>query len=81
MSKRHALEHTFEQALKTEFRWPKKGDNPFAEAPEPLNNALIAEDEHTRLVLMTDGYKRAADSLVRHTIDEPSSRDFFVLSF
>jgi hypothetical protein len=78
MSKRHALEHSFEEALKTDFRWPKRGDKPFAEATESLNNALIADDDRTRLVLMTDGYKRAGDLMVRQTVEDRSSRDFLV---
>ena len=57
MSKRHA----FEPALKTEIRWPTKGDTPFTEAAEPLDNAVVVEDGFTRLVLMTEGYKQAGD--------------------
>jgi hypothetical protein len=78
MSKRHALEQAFEEALRADFRWPRKGDTLLAEAPEPLDNALIAENERTRLVLMTDGYKQAGDLMVRRTIDRPSTRDFLV---
>lgn len=78
MSKRHSYEHSFAEALKTEIRWPKKGDTPFAEAAEPLDNALIAGDDRTRLVLMTDGYKQAADLMVKHAAANPSTRDFLV---
>lgn len=78
MSKRHAIERALDDALNADFRWPKKGDRPFAEADELLDNALIAEDERTRLILMTDGYKQAADLMVQRTADEPSSRDFLV---
>ena len=78
MSKRHSYEHSFAEALKTEIRWPKKGDTPFASAEEPLDNALIAENERTRLVLMTDGYKQAADLMVKHAEEHRSTRDFLV---
>jgi len=78
MSKRHSYEHSFAEALKTEIRWPKKGDKPFTPAAEPLDNALIADNEHTRLVLMTDGYKQAADLMVKHATENPSTRDFLV---
>lgn len=78
MSKRHAFEQTFGEALKTEIRWPTKGDKPFAEAADPLKNALIADDDRTRLVLMTDGYKQAGDLMVRHTLENPGSRDLLV---
>src|SRR4051794_32222979 len=78
MSKRHALEHAFGEALQTDFRWPRKGDKLVAGAPEPLDNALIAEDERTRLVLMTDGYKQAGDLMVARTMEDRSTRDFLV---
>jgi len=78
MAKLHALESKFDDVLSAEFRWPRKGDAPFAEASEPLDNALIASDERSRLVLMTDGYKQAGDLMVRQTLDEPSRRDFLV---
>jgi len=74
MSKRHA----FEAALTTNFRWPTKGDKPFAEAAEPLDNALIAEDDFTRLVLMTSGYKKAGDLMVAHAMTNSADRDFLV---
>ena len=53
MSKRH----TFEEILNTDFRWPTEGDKAFVAADDPFDNANIAEDGCTRLVLMTDGYK------------------------
>jgi len=74
MSKRHA----FEAELETGFRWPTKGDKPFAEAAEPLDNALIAEDGFTRLVLMMGGYKQAGDLMVTRALEHPSTRDFLV---
>ncbi len=78
MSKRHALEQAFQEALKTEIRWPTQGDKALAEAANPQDNALIADDEFTRLILMTDGYKLAGDLMVAHTVGNPSSRDLLV---
>lgn len=74
MSKRHM----FEEILNSEFRWPMDGDAPFIEAVDPLQNALIADDDFTRLVLMIDGYKRAADLSVAHCVEHRIDRDFLV---
>ena len=74
MSKRHV----FEDILNSDFRWPMEGDTPFVEAADPMDNALIAKDDFARLVLMTDGYKRAADIAVAHCAEHPVDRDFLV---
>lgn len=74
MSKRH----TFETILESEFRWPMTGDDPFVEAENPMNNAHIAHDDFTRLVLMIDGYKRAADLAVAHCAGNRADRDSLV---
>ncbi|WP_221892865.1 hypothetical protein [Parasphingopyxis marina] len=74
MSKRHALD----DILNSEFRWPTKGDVPFVEATDSLNNAILAEDDLSRLVLMTDGYKKAADLMVAHTTEHAVDLDFLV---
>jgi len=74
MSKRHV----FEEILNSDFRWPMEGDTPFAEAENPMDNALIAKDDFTRLVLMIEGYKRAADIAGAHCADHPADRDFLV---
>jgi len=52
---------TFEEIIHEEFRWPAAGDMPFVEAADHLENANIAASARTRLVLMTDGYKKGAD--------------------
>ena len=67
MSKRH----TFEEILNTDFRWPTEGDKAFVAADDPFDNANIAEDGFTRLVLMTDGYKQAGDLMVEKAADDP----------
>jgi hypothetical protein len=69
---------TFEEALDTEFRWPAAGDMPFVADANPAANANIADDGFIRLVLMTDGYKRAADLMVARATDEPHDRDYLV---
>src|SRR5690242_2623437 len=78
MSKRHALERAFHEALKTEIRWPQKGDKALTQAAEPADNASIAKDDHTRLVLMTYGYKKAAELMVEYAAENPSWRDSLV---
>jgi hypothetical protein len=68
----------FEEIIKAEFRWPTAGDQAFVIAADPLENANIADDELTRLVLMMEGYKKAADLMVRHAGAEAAERDFLV---
>src|SRR3546814_10931647 len=70
--------HKFEEILDSEFRWPTAGDAPFVVAADPHANANIADDEFTRLVLMTDGYKKAADLMVERATNEPTERDYLV---
>ncbi len=64
---------SFEEILSTGFRWPTKGDKPFVVSNDPFDNANIAENEFTRLVLMMGGYKQAADLMV-----EISAKDRFI---
>lgn len=68
----------FEEVLQSEFRWPAAGDVAFVVASDPKENAIIADDEFTRLVLMMEGYKKAADLMVAATIANPSERNFLV---
>jgi hypothetical protein len=69
---------SFEEILNTEFRWPAQGDMPFVVADDPFDNANIAGDGFTRLVLMMEGYKKTADLLVEATISDHTSRDILV---
>ncbi len=64
--------------LNTEFRWPIKGDKPFVVANDPFDNANIADNEFTRLVLMMDGYKKAADLMVDRSAHDRPIRDTLV---
>ena len=74
MAKRLAFDGIF----KTEFRWPTKGDTPFVVALDGLDNAIIFEDERTRLAVMTSGYKKSADLAVIRATDYRADRDFLV---
>lgn len=74
MAKRKSLE----DILNTEFRWPRQGDNPFIASNNPSDNANIADDGLTRLVLMMDGYKQAADLMVEATQGDRYKRDILV---
>ncbi len=69
---------TFEKILNADFRWPKKGDRPFVEADDPYDNANIANDGFTRLVLMIEGYKRAADLMIAEAVSDRRSRAMLV---
>lgn len=73
-----AKRRTFEADLNTEFRWPTQGDHPFVVAAEPFENANIADNEFTRLVLMKQGYKSAADLMVQATVNDRGMRDTLV---
>lgn len=68
----------FADIMNAEFRWPTAGDQAFVAAADPLENANIADDGFTRLVLMMEGYKKAGDLMVDRSIDDPSDRDFLV---
>ena len=74
MSKRKS----FEDLLKVEIRWPKKGDKPFVAAVTPFDNANIADDGFARLVFMMDGYRKAADLMVAESASDRSTRDILV---
>lgn len=69
---------SFEEVLNAQFRWPKQGDKPFVVAEEPFDNANIAGDGFTRLVLMMDGYKQAADLMIAASVDDRPMRDVLV---
>lgn len=68
----------FEEVLQTEFRWPTAGDVAFVAAVDPADNANVAGDGFTRLVLMMEGYKKGGDLMVASATAEPSERDFLV---
>ena len=74
MAKRKSIE----EILNAEFRWPRQGDKPFVVDDDPLDNAEIARDGFTRLVLMMEGYKKAADLMVEASKDDRYTRDVVV---
>jgi len=73
-----AKRKSFEDILTTEFRWPTAGDRPFVVADDPFDNANIADNEFTRLVLMMKGYKEAADLMVERSANDRPARDTLV---
>jgi hypothetical protein len=77
MSRRKAFE-SFEDLLKTDFRWPRKGDLPFAPGTDIGKIAVLAGHVHTRLVHMAAGYKESADILVDQALKRPALRDSLV---
>jgi hypothetical protein len=73
-----AKKSAFDEIISAPFRWPTRGDVAFAEADDPYDDAHIAADDLTRLVLMIDGYKRAADLAVAIATENRSCRDSLV---
>jgi len=70
--------NVFDELLNSEFRWPKMEDQPFVASDEFMANAVVADDESTRLVLMMEGYKKAGDLMVKQATDCRADRDFLV---
>ncbi len=68
----------FENILNAEFRWPRLGDRPFVVAGDPLENAEIENDGFARLVLMMEGYKKAADLMIEASTGDRYTRDILV---
>lgn len=68
----------FEEILDSEFRWPQAGDRPFIVAPDADANAQVAEDRHTRMIFMTEGYRKGADLMVANAEAEPLERYYLV---
>ena len=73
-----AKRDSFEETLSSEFRWPRRGDQAFVTSANPLENASIDDSGHSRLVLMTDGYKTAGDLLVEAADQDGLKRDTLV---
>ena len=73
-----AKRKSFEEILATEFRGPRQGDKPFVVADDPFSNAEITNDGFARLVLMTDGYKKAADLMVEASTEDVYTRSIVV---
>ena len=73
-----AKRRSFEEILKSEFRWPRQGDKVFVASTNPLENANIDESGHSRLVLMTDGYKKAGEVMIEAAGRDRLARDALV---
>lgn len=71
-------ESKLEKMLEGEFRWPRRGDQPFTRSGRPLDNACIAPHAHDRLVMMVTGYKLAADVMVERAATDRFDRDALV---
>ena len=73
-----ATRKTFEGILDAEFRWPLPDDKPFTVANDPFDDANVPDDGFTRLVLMTEGYKKAADLMVEAAAADRLARNTLV---
>ncbi|WP_298327077.1 hypothetical protein [Asticcacaulis sp.] len=54
----------FQSLLNSEFTWPETGDKLFVSPGQTLDEGTLTPHAWTRLVLMADGYREAADKLV-----------------
>lgn len=73
-----AKRNTFEDLLHTDFRWPQDGDVPFIASEDWTQNATLAQENFTRFVLMTEGYKKAADLMVTQSVANSDDRNYLV---
>lgn len=73
-----AKRKSFEEILNREFRWPRQGDRPFVVAGASSDNAEIENDGFARLVLMMEGYKKAADLMIEASTGGRYTRDILV---
>lgn len=70
-------EDIFDGFLRSEFRWPTLGDKFFVE-PATQSKSDLDPDPWTRLILMADGYREAADILVARADQEHRSRSVLI---
>lgn len=64
----------FEDACDREFRWPRKGDQPFKKSENAGWNAEIEQRPHGRLVMMVEGYKLGAEMMVERSRNDRFDR-------
>jgi hypothetical protein len=69
---------TFEDIIGKRFRWPQPGDDPFDLPDCSDNRAIISENDFTRFVLMSEGYRRSADILVERALENWMEADILV---
>jgi hypothetical protein len=72
------LANNFDDLLRRDFRWPTPGDRLFQAAANPDANAYVEKQPRQRLFLMTEGYKKAADTLVDEACKDRFERDCLV---
>ena len=68
----------FEDVINHEFRWPRKGDKPFQRSDDWQQNARMEADAPSRMVMMMEGYKRAADLMVERAQQSTVERHYLV---
>lgn len=68
----------FESIFNHEFRWPRLGDRPFTHSVHWQDNAWIEPHVQSRLVIMTTGYKKAADLMVERAKTYRPDRDYLI---
>ena len=73
-----AKRNVFAEIIAAPFRWPTAGDEAFLPAKNPIDDALIEENDFVRLTLMIEGYKQAAELAVSKSTEDRFMRDFLV---
>jgi hypothetical protein len=72
------VQGAFAKLLALNFVWPEKGDKLFSPPTGVSTGALIHPHSSTRLIYMAEGYRIAANLLVKHCIDHVPDRDLVV---
>lgn len=65
---------SFEDILKKEYRWPKKGDRLLREPANPEDGVRFADFYHSREVFIWDGYMKAGAVLVQRAMEHRYER-------
>lgn len=68
----------YEELIGKEFRWPQPGDDPFDIDDEGEEHAALAENDFTRFVLMFEGYRKSADTLVHQALEDRYEADYLI---
>ena len=73
-----ATDRSFLSILNKPFQWPKPGDKALVKVDDPFENARVVTDGYTRVAILPDAYKKAADLLVEACQEKHWDRDFLV---
>lgn len=69
---------TFEELVGKEFRWPQPGDDPFDIDGQIDGKVGLAENDFTRFVMMSEGYRKSADCLVEQALQDWREANYLI---